>query len=293
MKKTSLLKIIITLLSCAFFLAGCSTAADTKLPVNNSNTPGLSDPPASVTAAATAAAQPYVTPTPEHTPKPTPKPTLKPTPKPTTAPTKQPSTDSEKVVIAEGFYYRKLDDALKKRITGMSYPADDSGAKISYDDLRYIKLLHYDFEGEMHEGELIVNRKLAKEVTQIFFELYKAKYPLTSVKLVDDYGEPGNDNLSMAANNTSAFNYRFVTGTTKLSRHGYGAAIDINPMLNPYIDGERVAPENGADYVDRTQDFAGKIDHDDLCYKLFVKNGWTWGGDWSGDKDYQHFSKVI
>lgn len=187
----------------------------------------------------------------------------------------------------------KLDASLKARITGMSYPADDTNAKITYDDLRYILLLHYDFAGRVQKGELIVHASLADEVTRIFYELYQAKYPLTSVRLVDDYGEPGNDDLSMAANNTSAFNYRRVTGTSTLSRHSYGAAIDINPMLNPYIVGDRVIPENGAPYADRTREFAGKIDHDDLCYKLFIKRGWTWGGDWSGDKDYQHFSKKI
>ena len=175
----------------------------------------------------------------------------------------------------------------------MSYPADDPDCKVRYEDLRYIRLRHYNFEGQVLTGELIVHATLAREVTQIFMELYKAKYPLTSVRLVDDFGEPHDDNLSMAANNTSAFNYRYVTGTTTLSRHSYGAAIDINPMLNPYIDGDRVAPENGLPYVDRTQDFAGKIDHDDLCYKLFIARGWTWGGDWSGDKDYQHFSKKL
>lgn len=204
-----------------------------------------------------------------------------------------PTTGVDKVVLAEGFYYMQLDDVLKDRITGYSYPADDSDVRISYGDLRYIKLLHFDFDGNVLEGELIVHAKLAAEVMEIFYELYQAEYPLTSVRLVDDYGEAANDDLSMAANNTSAFNYRFVSGTTTLSRHAYGAAIDINPKLNPYINGDEISPENGAAYADRTLDFAGKIDHDDLCYKLFIAHGWSWGGDWDGDKDYQHFSKKI
>ena len=144
----------------------------------------------------------------------------------------------------------------------MSYPADDKNIAITYDDLRYIGLLYVDFDGKEHEGELIVHKKLAKEVTQIFHALYLAEYPLACVRLVDDYGEPGDDNLSMAANNTSAFNYRRVTGSKTLSRHSYGAAIDINPLYNPYIDGNRIAPENGAKYADRSLDFPGKIDHD-------------------------------
>lgn len=230
---------------------------------------------------------------PSFTPQTTPSPAASPTPAATPHVTPTSTPDNERVEIADGFYYQKLDDALKKRITGMSYPANDEDCVVTYDDLRYIGLLYVDFDGKEHKGELIVHKKLAKEVTKIFRELYLARYPLTCVRLVDDYGEPGDDNLSMAANNTSAFNYRRVTGSKTLSRHSYGAAIDINPLYNPYIDGGRVAPENGAQYADRSLDFPGKIDHGDPCYKLFIKNGWTWGGDWSGDKDYQHFSKDI
>ncbi len=257
----------------------------------------------------TVAATPQPTPTPVAEPIPTTPPDVTETPaatpqlsesaepsatsKPTDKPAGEDKASEDKTVIADGFYYMKLDDALKQRITGMSYPADDEDIAISYDDLRYIKIKYVDFSGSEKDGELIVNKKLAKEVTQIFYELYQAQYPVESVRLVDDYGEPGDDNASMAANNTSAFNYRKVTGSKKLSRHSYGAAIDINPKLNPYIDGDRVAPENGAAYADRSKDFAGKIDHDDACYKIFIKHGWTWGGDWKGDKDYQHFSKDI
>lgn len=231
--------------------------------------------------------QPTVQPTPLTTPEPTA--TLTPIPTTTPAPT---PTPNGYVCIAEGFCYYELTESLKQRMTGMSYPEEGSDV-ITYDDLRYIELLHYDFDGNVKEGELIVNVKVAQEVSEIFLELYKAQYPLESVVLVDDFGEPGDDNLSMAANNTSGFNYRYVTGSSKLSRHSYGAAIDVNPMINPYIDGDRVAPENGAEYVDRSLKLPGMIDHDDFCYKLFKEHGWTWGGDWSGDKDYQHFSKDL
>ena len=251
-------------------------ATATTPQVSFSPAPSLSLPPSPT---------PQITPSPGVAASPTPAAT------PYVTPTNTP--DDGRVEIAEGFYYQKLDDALKKRITGMSYPANDENCIITYDDLRYIGLQYVDFDGKEHEGELIVHKKLAKEVTQIFRALYLAQYPLTCVRLVDDYGEPGDDNLSMAANNTSAFNYRRVTGSKTLSRHSYGAAIDINPLYNPYIDGGRIAPENGAKYADRSLDFPGKIDHDDLCYKLFIENGWTWGGDWKGDKDYQHFSKDI
>ena len=112
--------------------------------------------------------------------------------------------------------------------------------------------------------------------------------------LIDVYG--GDDNQSMAANNTSAFNYRTVSGTNKLSNHSYGRAIDINPLYNPYIrtasDGSTLCePENGAPYINRDEDFTHKIDHSDRCYQLFKEHCFTWGGDWRSVKDYQHFEK--
>lgn len=204
-----------------------------------------------------------------------------------------PRTERYYPVEEHSFYYQPLDDELIKRITGMSYPSKNEDCAIKYDDLRYVGIEYYDFEGATHDGELIVHRKLAEEVVKIFYELYQRRYPLASVRLVDDYGEPGDDNRSMAANNTSAFNYRRVSGSKTLSRHSYGAAIDINPLYNPYIDGDRVAPPEGEAYAERDWDFPGKIDHDDFCYQIFTRYGWSWGGDWKGDKDYQHFSKDI
>ena len=227
-------------------------------------------------------------------PSPTSIPTEKPTKTPSPSAAVSASDENGKVVIADGFYYYKLNDEIKKRITGMSFPSDIEDSKITYGDLRYIRLKYYDFSGGVHDdGELIVNAKLAEEVTQIFYELYKAKYPFTSIRLVDDYGEPGDDNLSMAANNTSAFNYRYVTGTKTLSLHSYGDAIDINPKINPYITNGRVSPANGAQYADRSLHLPGMIDKSDLCFKLFTADGWKWGGNASEDKDYQHFSKNV
>ncbi len=219
-----------------------------------------------------------------------PSPTL--APLPTIASTPLPLS-ADKTVIADGFYYVELNDEIKRLITGLSYPTDDTNCEISYDELRYINLLHYDFEGNIKEGALIVNAALADEVTEIFYLLYKEKYPLTSVNLVDKYGECADDNISMAANNTSAFNYRYVAGTKKLSLHSFGAAIDINPMLNPYVKNGSVSPENGAAYANRSLNFAGKIDENDICYKLFTQRGWSWGGHFKSSKDYQHFSKDL
>lgn len=280
--------LIIIAMILALSFSGCAQSVNSVV----TESPDISP---STAAEASDAPSPSAMPTPVRTTEPeatpaqqatSPKPSVKPTTKPAPTPAKE-----DKTVIAEGFYYMKLTDKLKKRITGMSYPKDDDDCQVKYGDLRYVKIKHYDFNGEVKEGELIVNKKVAKDVAEIFYELYEKKYKLTSVKLVDDFNQPGSDSASMAANNTSAYCYRRVTGSSRMSHHSFGAAIDINPKLNPYVNGDRVSPKNSLPYLDRTRDFEGKIDHDDVCFKIFKKHGWKWGGDFKGDPDYQHFYK--
>ena len=172
-----------------------------------------------------------------------------------------------------------------------SYKADCS---VPLSDLRYVRVLYYGFDESVHIGELVVSKKIAQDMIEIFRGLYDAKYQIGKMVLVDDYG--ADDNASMADNNTSAFNYRMVAGTSKLSNHALGLAIDINPLYNPWIyvlDGKDIIdPPSGAQYADRTLGNPHYLDHDDLCYQLFIEHGFTWGGDWSSSKDYQHFSKT-
>ncbi len=138
------------------------------------------------------------------------------------------------------------------------------------EELRYIHILHIGFDGKTHEGELIVNKRIADAVLDIFAELYKAEYRIEKVRLIDEYN--AEDELSMRDNNSSAFNFRYISYTTKLSKHALGMAVDINTLYNPYIkevDGRlSIEPANAAEYVDRSKDFPHKIDHDDICYKL-------------------------
>lgn len=185
-----------------------------------------------------------------------------------------------------------IDDALFKRIYGKSYKED---CTIPIAELRYIKALHYTINGEIHIGEMICNKLICDDLTDIFKNLYQAKYPIERMVLIDNYN--ADDNLSMDDNNSSGFNFRFISGTTKLSNHSLGLAIDINPLYNPYvktINGELVIePKAGINYIDREQDFHYKIDLNDLCYKEFIRHGFEWGGSWSDRKDYQHFEKPI
>lgn len=223
-----------------------------------------------------------------------PVPTDTPSPSPTPSPTPDPYR-SEPLTVCEqdaAFWYCAPNAALQGYITGMSFPEDPSDCPVAMDALRYIHLLYVDFDGVSHEGALLVHRNLADEVMDIFYQLYAAGYPLASVRLVDDFGQPFTDGLSMEANNTSAFCCRRVTGKRYFSRHSYGYAIDVNPMMNPYIrpDGS-FAPDNSAPYLDRSEIRTGMIDENDLCYRLFTAYGWGWGGHFKGEKDYQHFSK--
>lgn len=285
---------------CICLLLGCkgpSPAAEATAVPAPTDTPAptaTAAPPAVQEAVIVAAtAEPTYTPQPAPTAAPTPSPTA--TPEPTPTPTPDPYEGQKRVSHEsdERFFYVTLTEALKERITGISYPAPGKPCRISYDDLRYVRILYVDFDGVEREGELMVHRKVADDVIDIFYQLYEAQYPLASVRLVDDYGEVADDNLSMADNNTSAFCYRQVTGSKKLSWHSFGAAIDINPVQNPYIHGKRVAPPEGANYLNRKDKRPGMIDHSDTCYKVFRAHGWKWGGDFSGDKDYQHFYKEL
>lgn len=202
----------------------------------------------------------------------------------------------ERVTYEEGFYYEPLTDLVKERITGISYP--ESGCTVPYEDLSYVGLLYFDFEGQPQNGELICNKAIAQDMAEIFYELYRNEYQIEHVRLIDAYG--GDDTASMADNNTSCFNYRVVDGTTNLSKHAYGLAIDVNPFYNPYVvfnkngDGETyISPPGSEIYADRSQNFAYKIDENDLCYRLFTEHGFTWGGNWNNTKDYQHFQKAL
>ncbi len=222
---------------------------------------------------------------------------------------------AERTVYQDGFYYEPLNEEIKAKITGISYPVsaqeaassvvpainileDGTVPAISYDDLRYLSVLYYDFNGEVQSGELICNKGIADDLMEIFYELYLNEYQIEKIRLVDEY--QADDTASITDNNTSCFNYRVVDGTTSLSKHALGCAIDINPFYNPYVvfnrdgSGETyISPPGSEIYVDRTKDFPYKIDETDLCYKLFKEHGFTWGGNWNSCKDYQHFQKVL
>ncbi len=193
---------------------------------------------------------------------------------------------SAEAASAPVFTAQPVPEAVEARMRGVSYPED---AEVKLSDLRYLRLSYVDFEGKDQVGEMICNKAIADDLVAIFRELYEARYPIRSIRLIDDFG--GDDEASMAADNTSCFNYRKKTGMRELSKHARGLAVDINPFENPYVRPSRVRPAGASAYADRSKDFAHKIDKDDLCYRLFRAHGFYWGGTWRSVKDYQHFEK--
>jgi hypothetical protein len=177
-------------------------------------------------------------------------------------------------------------EQVQQRMIGKSMPAN---IPISFNELRYLQLPYYDFEGNIQIGEMVCNKAIADDLLDIFRILFHFEYPFQSIRLVDDFD--GDDEASMQANNTSCFNYRNIPGSQLLSKHALGRAIDINPLQNPWVRGSRTYPSTATPYRDRSRDFPHKIDKQDLCYRVFKWKGFFWGGEWKTAKDYQHFHK--
>ena len=192
---------------------------------------------------------------------------------------------------AQVFSVQPIPDSVFLRMKGRSWP---EGCTVRRADLRYLRLSHFDAEKKEHVGEMVCNKAIANDLLEIFRELYRQKYPIQRIRLIDDY--EAEDERSMRDNNTSCFCYRTVSGTTKLSKHATGMAVDINTLYNPYVrtgkDGRRIVePATATEYVDRRKSFPYKIVKGDLLYRLFLQHGFTWGGSWRTMKDWQHFEK--
>ena len=193
--------------------------------------------------------------------------------------------------MAQTFTVQPIPDTVFQRMLGRSYP---EGCTVARTDLRYLRLSHVDAEGREHVGEMVCNKAIAQDLIDIFRELYRQKYPIQRIRLIDDY--EASDERSMRDNNTSCFCYRTISGSQKLSKHALGMAIDVNTLYNPYVytgkDGQRVVePVTASRYVDRTKSFPYKIEKGDLLHRLFLQHGFRWGGSWRTMKDWQHFEK--
>ena len=280
-------------------MAGMTEASD--ISVENSD-------PSLIPTDETTTTGPTDTPTPSPEPSETPTPTPEPTATPTPVPEKLTSLsgyDPGDVIssdridrdnLSQYFTSRSIEegDSIYNRIYGQSYVDNDN---IDLDELRYLKMLHINFDGNYQVGEMIVNEDVAGEVMEIFEILCAEGYEIYSMYLIDDFwaGDPDDsDWYSIDANNTSCFCYRTATGSGNLSKHALGKAIDINPQQNPYVtydsDGDaHYSHDNASSYVYDRYDGEHMITTSDRAYDLFTDYGWTWGGSWSSPKDYQHF----
>ena len=162
------------------------------------------------------------------------------------------------------------------------------GCPVGPDQLRAIDLSYWGYDGTSHTGRLIIAAAQSDAMVAVFRDLYEARFPVQQIVPIDQYG--GDDEASMRANNTSGFSCRYVSGTTKWSEHAYGRAVDVNPLVNPYVKGTSIDPPEGAPYADRSRTDPGMIHAGDAAVRAFAAQGWGWGGSWSGGKDYQHFS---
>lgn len=189
------------------------------------------------------------------------------------------------------FVCEPIPDGIFALMQGKSFKADCTTKR---EDLRYILCLHRDKNGQAIVGEMVLNKQIANDVLEILRKLYDASYPIERMRLIDYWD--ADDEMAMRDNNSSCFNYRLVSHTNIVSKHGLGTAVDINPLYNPYhkitASGiEVIEPATGKPYLDRTKTFDYKIVKGDLCYRLFKEKGFVWGGDWANRKDYQHFEK--
>ena len=190
------------------------------------------------------------------------------------SPDKEQSAAVQKIMIDADYTF---DEALR----GSSIP---SSVKNKLD---LVSVKYYGFDGKLHQGQIIVNKEIANDIVEIFKVIEKTKFPVEKVVPIVEYN--WSDEKSMNDNNTSSFNYRFISGSRILSMHANGLAIDINPKQNPYVKNGTSIPA-GSEYKLKNM---GTIEPDSKIVKVFKEKGWTWGGDWKSLKDYQHFQKII
>ncbi len=178
-----------------------------------------------------------------------------------------------------------LTSATRTRMTGVSW---HQGCLVGLDYLRLLRLSYWGFDHAAHHGEMIVNASAAASLTSAFRQLFAARFPIRQMRLVEDFG--GDDERSMLADNTSAFNCRLVPGTRIWAQHAYGLAVDIDPLENPEVRSGQTDPAAAVAWADRSRSSPAMIRHQDVVWPAFHAIGWTWGGDWSSLKDYMHFS---
>jgi peptidoglycan L-alanyl-D-glutamate endopeptidase CwlK len=182
---------------------------------------------------------------------------------------------SEKIIVDSR---RTFQDAI----------ADTAAPRAIIKELCLLEVRYCSFDGRLHQGQLVVHKRLQEELADIFAIIRTSRFPVAKVVPLVHYG--WSDEASMADNNTGAFNYRLVAGTARRSRHATGQAIDINPGQNPVIYADGVSLPPGAGYFPQAK---GTLIPDSPIMQEFLSRGWQWGGNFQGLKDYHHFEKIL
>ena len=159
---------------------------------------------------------------------------------------------------------------------------------VTLDELAYVTVSHYGFDGGFHTGEILVNAAVAEDVVEVFRKLHEARFPIEQMRVIteEEIDAPPTGDW----NDTTSFVCRPAVGSESWSQHAYGLAIDINPFHNPYVKGDLVLPELASTYVDREDARPGMLFDGDVVTEAFADMGWGWGGDWKTLKDWMHFS---
>jgi hypothetical protein len=192
------------------------------------------------------------------------------------------------LVIAQTFVgsQEPLSPEIRASMVGVSWR---EGCPVSLDALVLLRISHWDFDGQVKHGELVVAKEIADSTLAVFKTLFEARVAIAQVKRIEEFG--GDDNASMAANNTSGFNCRYTPGSKRFSKHAFGRAIDLNPRQNPYVKGDEILPPEGKAHLDRRAKTRGLIEPNGKVTRAFRAQGFRWGGNWKSLKDYQHFEK--
>ncbi len=180
----------------------------------------------------------------------------------------------------------RLSPVFRDRMIGISWRP---GCPVPLADLRLVTATYRGFDGRVRTGRIVVHRDVAADVLAVLRRLYAARFPIRRMVPVDAYG--GSDFRSIEADNTSAFNCRYVDGTRRWSEHAYGRAIDLNPIENPYVTSAGTTSHRASrPFLRRAPYRPGMAVEGGAVVRAFDAVGWGWGGRWSGARDYQHFS---
>ncbi len=182
--------------------------------------------------------------------------------------------------------FRSSVEPVTRAELGASWRA---GCPVHWSKLRALDVTFWDYAGRHRTGRLIVHAVVVPDVRAVFRRLHTAGFQIKAIRPVTDFG--ASDARSMRANNTSAFNCRYVAGTTTWSQHSYGRAVDVNPVQNPYVDDGVADPTNGTPWIDRSPAGPGMAVAGNVLVRAFADIGWGWGGRWTSARDYQHFSQ--